>query len=110
MLVCSGALGPLKESSGELGRGVFLVGIGDGFGIAVAGSEERDVAPGSAFDLEVVPGLVGQVEGDGFAGEGVAVPVGELEVVVATGKARSGCRRRARWSRECRRCPSTTSA
>ena len=37
----------------------------------------------------MIPGLVGHVEGDGFAGERVAVPVGQLEVVVAADEARA---------------------
>ena len=34
----------------------------------------------------MVPGFVGHVEGDGLAGERVAVPVGQLEVVEAAGQ------------------------
>ena len=78
--------GALEEGFGEHGRGVMLVGIGDCAGLACSGGEEVELAPGGAFDLEVIPGLVGHVEGDGFAGEGVAVPVGELEVVEAAGE------------------------
>jgi len=37
----------------------------------------------------MVPRLVGHVEGDGFAGERVAIPVGQLEVVVAADEARA---------------------
>ena len=38
---------------------------------------------GGAGDLHMVPGFLRQMEGDGFPGEGIAVPVGKLEIIVA---------------------------
>ena len=54
-------------------------------GFAFARSQKGHIAPRSALNLEVVPRLVGHVESDGLAGERIAVPVGQLEVVEAAG-------------------------
>src|ERR1700721_1543249 len=50
--------------------------------------EQGHGAPRSSRDLQVVPWFVRHVEGNGFARERVAIPIGELEVVVAPDETR----------------------
>ena len=81
------ALGALEERLREQRRGIVLVGIGDRARLPFARRQQRDIAPRAALDLEMVPRLVRHVEGDGLAGERVAIPVGKLEVVEAADQA-----------------------
>ena len=67
-----------NEESG-LGVGSFFLVV----------REQGPCAKGAAGDFKMIPRLIGHVEGDGFAGERIAVPIGQFEIVVAADEARA---------------------
>ena len=60
-----------------------------GRGVPRADPRRHHPAPGGPRDLQVVPRFIGQVKRDRLAGEHVAIPVREVEIIAAAGEPRA---------------------